>query len=107
MFIRRKRRRLKKAHPDEKGKLRDDWTASDFVLISSTRTPAGPRQRVIGYIGSLEDRLADRDHIRHYFYRQAIPRLQLLVPPRQYRALLKSLEADVPRPAKGYKPPTV
>jgi hypothetical protein len=102
MFIRQKERPLRKAYKDGGGVLRKDWIAVDFVLVANVRTDAGPRQRHVGYIGTLEQRLLDhcspeaRECARRVFYRDAIPRLKKLVPhAKEYQRLLKSLEARV------------
>lgn len=94
MFIRRKRRRLKKKYDG-----RADWHALDLVLTSSIRTASGPRQKIVGYIGTVEERLIEHEHIRRNFYRDALPRLEAMVPARKdYQRLVKSLHAMVPPP---------
>lgn len=97
MFIRTKRRRLKKSWPDAQGVYRDDWHALDFSLVSTIRTHSGPRQRVVAYLGTLEERLMSRDWVRARFYKSAIAKLESVTQPDQHESLIKSLEAKVPR----------
>ncbi len=96
MFIRAKRRKLKKECDG-----RSDWSALDFVLVESVRSATGPRQKIVGYIGTIEERLAHWLHIRNHFYKHALPRLKKMAPAREYRRLAKWLEEKVGAPGSG------
>lgn len=95
VFIRVRRRRLKKNYKDDAGVCRDDWHALDFVLVASRRTPKGPRQKIVGYVGTIEERLKDRPWIRRAFYRDALPRLKELAGPEHLSAIAEKLHAIV------------
>lgn len=99
MFIKRQRRRLRKAYQNQAGVLRHDWCATDFSVVKSVRTEDGPRQRVLCYVGTIEERRAHYSQVRLQFYRLAIPRIEALKTTRKnIRRLIKSLEAMVPPP---------
>lgn len=99
MFIKRQRRRLTKPYQDEAGVLRNDWCALDFAVVESLQTERGPRQRVLCYVGTIEERRAHYSQVRERFYEAAIPRIQAIKTTRRnIRKLIKSLEAMVPRP---------
>ena len=69
------------------------------VLVSSRRVDGRPRQRIVGYLGSVRDvHLADSRR-RERFWRGADARLEGLgLAPAERRAVEARLLATVPRP---------
>ena len=56
----------------------------------------GPRQRIVGYIGTIDERFVRVDLHRRIFYRDATARLQVIVRGRrEYERLSKLLEAKL------------
>jgi hypothetical protein len=72
--------------------------ALDFFLVSTIRTRSGPRQRIIAYLGSIEERLMSLDRQRALFHKNAMPKLESVTQPDQYESLIQSLKAKVPQP---------
>jgi hypothetical protein len=76
----------------------DEWTRS-AVLVESVRTAAGPRQKVLGYLGSIEEQYLGQVGHRVGFWASAEARLDELGPTAEERArIVAALEAVVPRP---------
>jgi hypothetical protein len=77
---------------------KDEWTLS-AVLVESVRTPAGPRQKVICYLGSIVERREGHHGRRASFWATADPRLEEAGVAGEGRTrIVAALEARVPRP---------
>jgi hypothetical protein len=76
----------------------DEWSLS-AVLVRSVRTPAGPRQKVVGYLGSIEEAYRDQVGHRSGFWGSAEAALDEAGVAGEERArIAAALEAVVPRP---------
>lgn len=103
MFIRIKRRKvadMTRRRRWQRGRPKEA-VALDFVVVENTRTPKGPRQRVVKHVGSLLERLTTCPINVHWFYRKrAEPGLRAAcadAPPGTFEKLMADMEKKLPR----------
>jgi hypothetical protein len=96
MFVRFKRRRLKRTY---KYSDFDAGYAVDIVLVESRRDAGRVRQVFVGYVASYTERLIAMALHARILHRDAGRRLESLVADRDERLrLLAVIEARIPRP---------
>jgi len=96
MFVRWKRRRLKKKI-GRKGNEDAGYTRS-AVLVKSHRVNGEPRQKFVAHLGYVKERLIDQPHIQSWFWRGITSKLdQLDLDLDQRVAIEQAIERVVPR----------
>lgn len=98
MYVRWKRQPLRRRRFDS----RPDRTAMRAVLVAAERRDGKPRQRIVAYLGSIDDYLAQYPWNRQHFWREVEARLAALhLEPSTREHVLDALSVRVPRPTEN------
>jgi len=99
MFVRWKRRQKAKTRPGRKLRRRSDAGDSLYcVVVESQRINGSPRQKVVCYLGSVDDAHRDKLWARVDFWDAAIPKLDRLPLTRREREqIFKAIDCVVAR----------
>lgn len=99
MFVRWKRRKKAVSKPGRRPRRRSDAGDSLYcVLIESRRVDGNPRQKVICYLGSVDEGHLDKTWQRVDFWDAVKPKLERLDLTRKERARIEgSIQLRVPR----------